>query len=107
MFLLLCENDIAVCQRESNGLLAGLWQLPNVEGMLTEKEAVQTAESWGIGEITLERVVHRQHVFTHIQWDMTCYCLRCTQKASNFTWAAMEQIKQKYALPTAFRIFLE
>lgn len=107
VFLLLCENDIAVCQRESNGLLAGLWQLPNVEGMLTEKEAVQTAESWGIGEITLERVVHRQHVFTHIQWDMTCYCLRCTQKASNFTWAAMEQIKQKYALPTAFRIFLE
>ena len=107
VFLLLCGNDIAVCQRESSGLLAGLWQLPNVQGALTEEEAVQTAENWGSGEITLEKVLHYRHVFTHIQWDMTCYCMCCTQKAPDFTWATMEQVRQKYALPTAFRIFLE
>ena len=54
VFLLMAENgrtarcQYAVEKRPDKGLLAGMYQLPNVEGFLTEQEIRAAAEAWGM-----------------------------------------------------------
>ena len=55
----------------------------------------------------LERSMRRTHIFTHVEWDMQCYLLRCGAAPGRFVWAAREALDRDYALPTAFRMFRE
>lgn len=107
LFLLECDGAYAIEKRTQKGVLQGLWQLPNVAGALTPTEALQAAESMGIGMVTPMRELHREHIFTHIRWEMTCYHLRCITQSGNFIWASEKELSDTYALPTAFRKFLE
>ena len=61
----------------------------------------------GVQPAELCREVHKIHIFTHIRWEMTGYHIRCRVKDNSFTWATPEMLRTTYALPTAFRIFLD
>lgn len=105
VFLLSCDGRFALERREEQGLLAGLWQFPNVPGALEEATAMDLAAAWGLAPKELLRRLERSHIFTHIRWDMRCYLLTCAQPVSRFTWLTPEEIRQQAALPTAFRQF--
>ncbi len=107
VFLLECDGTFAVCKREEKGLLSGLWQLPNTLDADTPDAALKTAAQYGVKPLELLREVHKTHIFTHIRWDMVGYHILCGVKSDDFTWATLEQLQTTYALPTAFRIFLE
>lgn len=107
VFLLQCGDSYALTKRTESGLLCGLWQLPNVLGKLDVNQALHTAESFGVQPAELYKQMHRVHIFTHIKWQMTCYHILCTKKASDFIWATTQEIQTNYALPTAFRMFFE
>jgi A/G-specific adenine glycosylase len=107
VFLLQCGDMFALVKRADGGLLSGLWQLPNVDGSLSAPEAIAAVEALGVVPTALCRELHRVHVFTHVKWQMVCYHLQCNRKAPGLVWADMEQIRSEYALPTAFRMFLE
>ena len=107
VFLLQCGDSYALTKRTESGLLCGLWQLPNVLGKLDVNQALHTAESFGVQPAELYKQMHRVHIFTHIKWQMTCYHILCTKKASDFIWATAQEIQTNYALPTAFRMFFE
>ena len=107
VFLLRCGEKLALEKRPSRGLLAGLWQLPNVEGVLTETQAAAQAAQWGCEPHDLLSVRQKKHIFTHITWEMTGFDLRCGREDPRFVWAAPENLEKEYALPTAFRQFLE
>lgn len=107
VFLMQCEDKYALTKRTESGLLSGLWQLPNVPGKMDADKALHTANGFGVQPMELVRQLHRDHIFTHIKWQMTCYHIRCAQVPSDFTWATAQEIKTAYALPTAFRIFFE
>ncbi len=106
VFLLAHEGRLALCQRPDKGLLAGLWQFPNVSGALGPQEALAQAASWGTEPIAPEQAVYRTHVFTHLEWQMTAYRIRCGLAAPAFVWADPAELSEIYALPTAFRQFL-
>ena len=109
VFLLTCgETDeyLALGKRPDRGLLAGLYELPHVPGILPAGEAVQRAEAWGLHPRRLEKTVGRTHVFTHIQWNMQGVLLRCDTMGGDFIWADRQAVRETYALPTAFRLFL-
>ncbi|MDO4732574.1 MAG: A/G-specific adenine glycosylase [Bacillota bacterium] len=106
VFLLQQEDKIALEQREEPGLLSGLWQLPNQSGSLSPVEALQQVEALGLQPLQLCRELKREHVFTHIIWEMRCYHILCAGDGG-LCWAGEEELARKYALPTAFRIFLE
>ena len=106
VLLLTCGDRLAVRRRPETGLLAGLWELPNLEKALTPQRAVRLCEDWGLRPEALEKSVTRQHIFTHIQWDMTGIRIRCGAEGGGFTWADREAVRDKVALPTAFRQFL-
>ena len=107
VFLLECDGAVAIETRTEKGVLHGLWQLPNCKGALAPAEALAKAEAIGATPITILRELHREHIFTHIRWEMTCYHLRCLSQSDAFTWATEDDVAKTYALPTAFRKFLE
>lgn len=107
VFLLQCEDRYALTKRTENGLLSGLWQLPNVLGKMNVNHALHTADVFGVQPVELYKQMHRVHIFTHIKWQLTCYHILCAKKTSDFIWATAQEIQTTYALPTAFRMFFE
>lgn len=107
VFLLDCGEKIAICQRPKTGLLAGLWQLPNAEGTLTLEQSLEQLRAWGLEVSDVRAQRQRKHIFTHVQWDMTGYEIGVAREAGEFLWCSRQQLEQQYALPTAFRQFLE
>ena len=105
VFVLRCDGKTAVRKRPHTGLLAGLWEFPNVEGKLSAEQALETARAWGARPRDLEMVLERQHVFTHVVWQMRCFYIRCAKTPEGFTWASEDELDERIALPTAFRMF--
>ncbi len=105
VFYLTCSGRLAVRRRPEQGLLAGLWELPNVPGHLPPQEAVRQAEAWGLHPEQLEKQLTRTHIFTHVEWRMICYVIRCGATPDAFIWADAAALQQAIALPTAFRMF--
>ena len=103
MFLLHREGDYALSKRPGTGLLAGLWEFPHVSGKLELEAALAQLEAWGAVPEEIERSVERTHIFTHVQWEMRGWFLRCKALPPDFVHGKPEA----YALPTAFRLFLE
>ena len=107
VFLLRCGDRWAIEKRPNRGLLAGLWQFPNVPGHLEAAEAVRWAEERDLHPRNLERQISRHHIFTHIRWDMRGWFLEVDRAAGDFTWLTLDEIDGRAALPTAFRQFRE
>ena len=107
VFILSCDGRYALEKRPGKGLLAGLWQFPNVPGKLDTENALAEVERMGLRPRELIREIHRKHIFTHIQWNMKGIYLEVTDTAGTFQWFTEEEPETQAALPTAFRQFWE
>lgn len=107
LLLLRCGERWALRRRAETGLLAGLWEWPNVPGTLDAQAALALAAAWGCEPTELERELRRGHVFTHVEWDMRGWYLRCAAapEERGLVWVTAEELEQTYALPSAFRQF--
>lgn len=107
VFILECDGAYALEKRPDSGLLASLWQFPNVDGTLDAPSAVAQVESWAMGVQDVQRQLEKRHIFTHIIWDMRGFYMKIQKKSDNFCWFTEKEITQNAALPTAFRQFWE
>ncbi len=107
VFLLSCRGRYAVRKRPAGGLLAGLWEFPNVLGKLTPDEAAEYVRTLGTDVLSCEPCAEAVHVFTHVEWHMTGYLAECTSPAENFIWERAQIIRDHYAVPTALRAFMK
>lgn len=107
VFILRCGGQYALQKRPETGLLAGLWQFPNIPGHPDTAQALAEVERMGLRPRELLREVFRKHVFTHIQWNMKGIYLEVAETAGDFQWFTEEQVNTQAALPTAFRLFWE
>lgn len=93
--LVLCrEGKYALEKRADKGLLASLWQFPWFEG---------AAPSLGECKSTKRAT----HIFTHVEWHMTGKLVAAEEFYPQFVWATAQEIKEKYAIPSAFKAFTE
>ena len=107
VFLLSCNGRYALQKRQPTGLLAGLWEFPNVPGTLSLEEALDWISQQGLALRNVQKQVHKQHIFTHIRWQMQGFYLEVAAPAGDFTWLQADEIRQNAALPTAFKQFWE
>jgi A/G-specific adenine glycosylase len=107
VFILSCGDSYALEKRPDSGLLAGLWQFPNVSGHLNTAESLAAAGKMGLSPRDILREVERKHIFTHIVWNMQGVYLEVSEASGNFHWFTKEEINTQAALPTAFRLFWE
>ena len=105
VLILRCDDRFALEKRPDKGLLAGLWQFPNVPGKLHTLQALDAVRTMGLTPREMLREVERKHIFTHIQWNMKGIYLEVTEAAGTFSWFTAEEINTQAALPTAFRQF--
>ena len=106
VFLLVCGDRLALRKRPPTGLLAGLWELPGVEGALSPAQVLAQAEAWLCAPRGEPVRRDRSHAFTHVEWTMAGYRVECAAAPADFVWATRQELGTRYALPTAFRQFL-
>ena len=107
LFILRCGGSFALEKRPDSGLLAGLWQFPNISGTLDTGAALAWAAERNLKVADIRRIAEKKHIFTHIQWNMRGIYLDISEKAENIRWFTEEEIEENAALPTAFRQFWE
>lgn len=107
VFVFSCQGMYALEKRPEKGLLAGLWQFPNMTGALTVQEALNAAEGMGLHPKEILRRVEREHIFTHVHWKLHGIYIEVKEMPNCFVWKSETQIQQETALPTAFRQFWE
>ena len=107
VFLLRCRGQWALQKRPETGLLAGLWEFPHVPGTLDLDAALTQLAAWDVHPTEIQRSSDKVHIFTHVQWNMRGWYFQCANTPPQFQWAEEAQLEGQYALPTAFRLFLE
>lgn len=104
-------ETVAIQKRSDQGLLAGLYELPGVEGHLTKKEVIEYSKEIGLAPIYVEELEHAKHIFTHIEWDMTGYLVKVDEleKINNekIIFAHPDEIQKTYAIPSAFEKYIK
>lgn len=109
VLILKYQDKIALRRRENKGILSGMWELPNVDGSLKEQQVVQWLMEKGlnVSEIKAPASSKKQlkHIFTHIEWHMTCWIVTCENEGSDqeLIWVTDAQLESGIALPTAFK----
>lgn len=98
-----CGNQVAIHKRGDTGLLAGLYELPNVEGHIKKEELLTAFGIDGSQIVSVEELPDAKHIFSHVEWHMKGYriILRETVPFA-WLWVEKEEIKMNYALPNAF-----
>ena len=105
VLILQCEGKIALQKRPNKGLLAGLWQFPNMPGKRDVSSLISELEENGLKVRRIIAQVERDHVFTHVKWDMRGIYMEVAEEAQGLIWLTPEEIELQAALPTAFRQF--
>ena len=107
VLILSCDGQYALCKRPETGLLAGLWEFPNLPGKMETAAALTAVEEMGLSPRDVFKQLERKHIFTHIRWEMRGVYLEVANPGGDFVWMTEEQIEKEAALPTAFRQFWE
>lgn len=102
-------ENLAIRKRPSKGLLAGLYEFPNVEGHLTQKEVIAYSKSIGLAPIRVKKLEEAEHIFSHVEWKMTGYMIRVDELEAACTEEMLfirpEEIEGKYPIPAAFEAY--
>ena len=107
VLILSCDGRYALNKRPDRGLLAGLWEFPNVTGRLEATQAIEAAQVLGFRPVEILRQADKKHIFTHIQWNMRGLYMETAEICDEFVWMTADEIEKSAALPTAFRQFWE
>ena len=93
------------CRRPDKGLLAGLFQLPDTMGRLSDAEMMDWLGAHGLHPTGEIRMYERVHIFTHVEWHMRV-CAVSLSKVPPLpdSWLVLD--KDQHSLPTAYRICL-
>ena len=102
-------DHVAIRKRPAKGLLAGLYELPNLDGHLTEEEALSYCKQIGLSPLRIQRLKDGKHIFSHVEWQMIGYRIRvdeleksCTEK---MLFIHPEEIQAEYPIPAAFETY--
>ena len=108
VLILRCEDRYAICKRPEKGLLAGLWQFPDLEEKWAVERVMEELEKMGIHPKEVIKLLERSHIFTHITWEMRGIYLEVKNTGGEgLQWLDAASIDAQIALPTAYRQFWE
>ena len=109
------EDKIAICKRPAKGLLAGLYELPNVEGRYSQDEIVHLVKEMQLSPIRVQKLENAKHIFSHIEWQMEGYAVLVEEAGfdteaekmaeNHLIFVDAEKSQEKYAIPSAFAAY--
>lgn len=113
---------LAIRKRPGRGLLAGLWEFPNLSGHRTLEEVKAWCQREGYFLISQRSLPPARHIFSHVEWDMRGWCLhvgsqRILEDSAEYAdappdppgklqWCSPGSIASRYSIPAAFQHYL-
>ena len=111
VFIFKDGDNVAIRKRPKKGLLAGLYELPNVEGELTQEEALAYSRSIGLAPLRIKQLGKAKHIFSHVEWHMVGYSIRVDELENSCTEDMLfihpEQVEKEYPIPAAFEHYVK
>lgn len=111
VFIFRDGENAALRKRPAKGLLAGLYELPNVTGHLTADEVIAYSKGIGLTPLHVKELPAAKHIFSHVEWHMIGYAVRvdeleqaCTE---NMLFVHPEEIQKIYPVPAAFEAYTD
>ena len=109
--LVFCDNEkIAINKREKRGLLAGLYELPNVSGHLDSDEVIKYSKEIGLLPVRVEQLSDAKHIFSHVEWHMKGYFVKVDElektNRKGFLFIHPREIQKEYPIPSAFENYM-
>lgn len=103
-------KEVAIHKRPDTGLLASLYELPNVPGHL---EPDQVPGAFGLSPDLVEAVEPlpaAKHIFSHVEWHMAGYAVSLREsgemnREGAFFFVERSAVKGEYPLPGAFKAY--
>ena len=115
VFILRDEDKIAICKRPAKGLLAGLYELPNVVGRYSQDEIVHLVKDMHLSPIRVQKLENAKHIFSHIEWQMEGYAVLVEEAGfdteaekmaeNHLIFVDAEKSQENYAIPSAFAAY--
>lgn len=108
VLLIRSGSKTAVRRRPSRGLLAGLYEFPNIPGALEPDEVRDWLREHSVEPVRITRICDAEHVFTHKEWIMRGYEVKAdafSEERIPFIMADPEEIREKYCIPSAFAAY--
>lgn len=108
ILLLESGTEIAIRKRPDTGLLASLYEFPNLEGHLTGQQVEAQIEAIGACVEGMEPLPPAKHIFSHVEWHMIGYRARLRgDLPSEYINAQKDELKTRYPLPHAYHVYTE
>lgn len=98
-----------VRKRSSEKLLHNLFEFPNQRGEFEADDIPGLLPAAMVSSVASVRCLgEAKHIFSHLIWEMTGYeiLLDTLPEAEGFLWATSSELRERYALPSAFQAFL-
>jgi len=104
------ERRYVLQKRPNKGLLAGLYEFPNVLGSLPEEEVLTLVKTLGVHPVQIKKLPQAKHIFTHMVWHMRGYLIYVDElhpPQPAITFVSSYEMKHQYAIPSAFDAYLK
>lgn len=110
VFVIRRQDKVILHKRPAKGLLAGMYEFPNVEGTLSEEEALKWIKQKNLQPLRIEKAGEAKHIFSHIEWHMTGYVIwidELEKDVSGMLYLDLQEVNEKYPIPAAFAAYIK
>lgn len=101
----------AIRRRPEKGLLAGMYELPNLEGHLSRTEVLTYLKEKKLSPIRIQKLEEAKHIFSHIEWHMIGYLIRVEEpeggEPEELIFVEPEKKEETYPIPSAFGAYMK
>jgi len=110
IFLIKDGENLAIRKRPGKGLLAGLYEFPNIPGYLNMEETAAYSKQIGLMPLRIKELPPAKHIFSHIEWHMKGYAILVDElekscKEEDMLFIAPDEIEKRYPIPSAFEAY--
>ncbi|MCD8398412.1 MAG: A/G-specific adenine glycosylase [Lachnospiraceae bacterium] len=107
------STHAAIDRRPAHGLLAGLYELPNYLGHLTQEEVAERMAGNGFSTLQIWPLPEAKHIFSHVEWHMCGYFVLVedmekpqeNQGKEQLIFVEPKTIRENYSIPSAFAAY--
>lgn len=105
VLLLEYKDRIAIRKRGEEGLLASLYEFPNLPGRLDGSQVSDLLKQ----DAEWKELAEARHIFSHTEWKMSGYYISLREPPGPFfdhmIFVEREELKSRYPIPSAFAAF--
>lgn len=106
--LVIRDGDRVLLQkRPEQGLLAGMYEFPHLEGYPTEKKVLDFVKEQGLSPIRIQKLPEAKHIFSHVEWQMHGYAILVEEppQESGYLFVEPSASEERYAIPAAYAAY--